>query len=114
MQTEGLPAFLAVWSSLQGLAPATDAAEQAALAGCVARLASLPVLPIAQVVEPLLPFIVSRLCATAGAIEVRVCASIMQILCKHAGQQARMHAANEQKQSLRFVRRIALRWSMHG
>ena len=72
VQAEGLPGFSAVWPSLQGLAHATDAAEQVALAGCVARLASLPALPVAQVVETLLPLIVSRLCGPAAVDEVRV------------------------------------------
>ena len=80
MQAEGLQGFLALWAALQGLAYATDTAEQVALAGCVARLASLSALPVAQVAESLLQLIVSRLCSPAAADEVRACASITTIL----------------------------------
>ena len=76
MQAEGLPGFSALWPSVQALAAsAKDEAEEVALATCIAKLASLPTIPVAQVTESLLPLILSRLSAPA-AYEVRLCSRV--------------------------------------
>ena len=72
VQAEGMPAFAMVWPTLQGFAAAADAAEQAALANCVARMVALPAVPSARVTDAVLPLILSRLCASSASDQVQL------------------------------------------